>query len=86
MKITEEEIERTLIAIHAWTKESILNIEYYRSPCKRYTLQKEEFSNISDPGEGWSLHIDNSDMQSIGRVSVSAISQVLGIMKIYCNC
>ena len=86
MKIDKEEIERTLIGIHGWTKESILNYIYYRSPCKRYTLQEDDCSNLSAPGEGWSVHIDNSDMQTIGRVSVNTISQIFGLMHVYKDC
>lgn len=57
---------------------------YYTSPCKRYLLTYDKHSNISDEnGDGWNLHIDNSDMNSIGNVSVNYVQEILQIIEIF---
>jgi hypothetical protein len=60
-------------------------MEHYRSPCKRFSLCTTKNTNLPDPetGIGWNLHIDNSDMCTIGSLSVEFIEQVKQIMEIY---
>lgn len=62
-------------------------LRQYRSPCKRYMLMTSNFVNMCDPktGIGWNLHIDNSDMCTIGSVNVEFIEQVNQIIEIYKN-
>lgn len=59
----------------------------YYSPCKRFVITRcEDGNNISyRPEEAWSLHIDNSDMESIGCCDVEFIEQVIALMQIYKN-
>ena len=86
LKITEETIKNILINNCGWTEEVDFKVyKYYRSPCKRYVLQESEYSNLSDPhtGKGWNLHIDNSDMNSIGNVSVNYVEEVVQIIDIF---
>ena len=56
----------------------------YISPCKRYVLTQDKYSNICDEsGISWNLHIDNSDMDTIGNVSVNYVQEVLQLMDIF---
>ena len=57
----------------------------YYSPCRRFVVTRcEEGNNISYcPEEAWSLHIDNSDMESIGCCDVEFIEQIIALMEIY---
>lgn len=59
----------------------------YYSPCRRFIITRcEEGNNISyRPEEAWSMHIDNSDMESIGCCDVEFIEQVIALMQIYKN-
>jgi hypothetical protein len=87
-KITEETIKEILFKNHGWFDystdwEKDLGLIMYASPCKRYVLMPEQDSNIALDGDGWGLHIDNSDMSSIGGVSVVYIEQVLALVEIY---
>lgn len=86
VKIEESSVSKILIKQHGWEViTDITDFEYYRSPCRRFTLQKSELSNMFDPytGEGWSLHIDNSDMCSLATCDVEYIEQVLIITSLY---
>ena len=57
---------------------------YYTSPCKRYLLTYDKHSNISDEnGDGWNLHIDNSDMNTIGNISVNYVEEVVQLIDIF---
>lgn len=59
--------------------------EYYVSHNRRYVLQSN-YNNLPINGEwGWSLHIDNSDMESLGCCDVEFIEQIETLMQIYKN-
>jgi hypothetical protein len=60
-------------------------MRHYRSPCGRYKLNTTKNTNIpmNEQGIGWNLHIDNSDMCTIGSLSVEYIEQVKQVMEIY---
>ena len=59
-------------------------VHSYISPCKRYVLIQDKYSNICDEsGVSWNLHIDNSDMDTIGNVSVNYVQEVLQLMDIF---
>jgi hypothetical protein len=61
-------------------------VHYYTSPCHRYILTYDCESNISDEnGDGWNLHIDNSDLSSIGNVSVNYVEEVVQLIDIFKN-
>lgn len=90
VKIDNESILGILVKQHGWEKcvekhVVPIQLEYYRSSCGRFTLQVTDSSNIFDPetGNGWWLHIDNSDMQSIAGCDVEYIEQVLIITSLY---
>ena len=86
VKINNESILEILVKQHGWEKYvEPIGLEYYRSSCGRFTLQITDSSNIFDPetGNGWWLHIDNSDMQSIAGCDVEYIEQVLIITSLY---
>ena len=59
----------------------------YYSPCMRFIVTRcEDGNNISyRPEEAWSLHIDNSDMESLGCCDVEFIEQIETLMQIYKN-
>lgn len=59
----------------------------YYSPCRRFVVTRcEDGNNISyRPEEAWSMHIDNSDMESLGCCDVEFIEQVIALMQIYKN-
>ena len=59
----------------------------YYSSCKRFVVTRcEDGNNISyRPEEAWSLHIDNSDMESLGCCDVEFIEQIEALMQIYKN-
>lgn len=61
------------------------SFEMYISPCGRYILRRDkndfEFTNLSN--DAWRLHIDNSDMQTIGNCDVEFVEQVRILMAIY---
>lgn len=59
------------------------NIEIYNSPDKRLIVRKGP-NNISYEN-GWNLHIDNSDFQTIASCDVDCIEQILTISDIYKN-
>lgn len=86
LPINTYNIQHILIEKHGWKKyampfEEALGIEVYCSEDKRFVIQPDIDSNLSS--NAWGLHIDNSDMCSIGSVSVEYIEQILDIMKIY---
>ena len=59
-------------------------LHYYCSPCNRYVLTYDKQSNICDEnGDGWNLHIDNSDMNSIGNLSVNYVEEVVQLIDIF---
>ena len=66
--------------------ENLTRISYH-SPCRRFVVTRcEDGNNISyRPEEAWRLHIDNSDMESIGCCDVEFIEQILVLMEIYKN-
>ena len=92
-KITEDVIQKYFIEQMNWWDDVFKGVDddgndfiihYYTSPCKRYVLTYDIFSNISDEnGNGWNLHIDNSDMNSIGNVSVNYVQEILKIIEIF---
>lgn len=94
-KITEDIIKEIFIGEMNWWDDTHTlvddngyetTIHYYTSPCGRYVLTYDMFSNICDEnGDGWNLHIDNSDMNSIGNVSVNYVEEVVKIMDIFKN-
>ena len=59
----------------------------YYSSCRRFIVTRcEDGNNISyRPEEAWSLHIDNSDMESLGCCDVEFIEQIETLMQIYKN-
>lgn len=86
-KITEDNIREFLIEGMGWYDDIWMNyddIHFYTSPCHRYVLTFDKNSNISDEnGNGWNLHIDNSDMNSIGNVSVNYVEEVVQLIDIF---
>ena len=80
--IDQEYIEQVLMYVSNWTEESILDHKYYRSPCKRFTLQEEELTNLCG-NYGYTLHIDNSDMQSIAHCEIESQNQLHTLMDLY---
>lgn len=97
-KITHEVIKEFLIDKMNWQDDAFDFTEalgitddgekiikhYYTSPCKRYLLTYDKHSNISDEnGDGWNLHIDNSDMNSIGNVSVNYVEEIVQLIDIF---
>ena len=88
IKITQKSVLDILVKRCGWTEEADFGVyTYYRSPCKRYTLQESDCSNLFDPhtGKGWNMHIDNSDMMSLASCNVEYIGQITELMKIYSN-
>jgi hypothetical protein len=86
LPINTYNIQHILIEKHGWKKyampfEEELGIEVYCSEDKRFVIQPEKDSNLCY--DAWQLHIDNSDMCTIGHVSVEYIDQILDLMKIY---
>lgn len=61
--------------------EKDLGLQFYCSPDKRFVIQPDKNSNMGHAA--WHLHIDNSDMYSIGAVSVEYIEQIQALMEIY---
>ena len=63
------------------------NFEMYESPCGRYILRRDKddsyFTNLSN--DAWKLHIDNSDMQTIGNCDVEYVEQVRILIAVYKN-
>jgi hypothetical protein len=94
-KITEDVIREFFIEKMNWWDDTLTLCDdfgyetimhYYTSPCKRYVLTYDYNSNICDEnGDGWNLHIDNSDMDSIGNVSVNYVEEVNQLMDIFKN-
>ena len=97
-KITHEVIKEFLIDKMNWQDDAFDFTEalgitddgekiikhYYTSPCKRYLLTYDKHFNISDEnGDGWNLHIDNSDMNSIGNVSVNYVEEIVQLIDIF---
>jgi hypothetical protein len=94
-KITEDIIQKYFIEQMNWWDDAYsvpddngeeLIVHYYCSPCNRYVLTRDSNSNICDEtGVSWNLHIDNSDMDSIGNVSVNYVEEVNQLMDIFKN-
>ena len=88
-KITEDNIREFLIEGMGWYDDIWMNyddVHFYTSPCRRYVLTFDKNSNISDEnGNGWNLHIDNSDMSSIGNVSVNYVEEIVQLIDIFKN-
>lgn len=92
-KITEDIIQEFFINKLNWFDDTLTwadengyetTTHYYTSPCRRYILTYDYESNICDErGDGWNLHIDNSDMNSIGNVSVNYVEEVVQILDIF---
>lgn len=84
--ITTESIKNILQTKYGWIGyalpfEEELGLEIYASSDRRFVIQPDKNSNMGHAA--WHLHIDNSDMCSLGSVSVEYIEQILDIMKIY---
>ena len=94
-KITEDIIREFFIEKMNWWDDAYsvpddngeeLIVHYYCSPCKRYVITRDSYSNICDEtGVSWNLHIDNSDMNSIGNVSVNYVEEVVQLIDIFKN-
>lgn len=92
IKLTPETITKNLgfipddVMLNKMFVNSCPNFEMYNSKCGRYSLRREKddfgfFTNLSN--DAWSLHIDNSDMQTIGNCDVEFVEQVRILMAIY---
>ena len=89
VKLTEE----VIVDLLKWRDDVIRGVDddgteivvhFYKSPCGRFELTRDPYSNIAlDCDGGWSLHIDNSDMSSIGHVSVNYVNEVYDIIDIF---
>ena len=94
-KITHEVIKEFFIDKMNWWDDPLTlcddfgyktTVHYYTSPCHRYVLTYDMRSNICDEnGDGWNLHIDNSDMNSIGNVSVNYVEEIVQLIDIFKN-
>lgn len=92
-KITKEVIQKYFIEQMNWWDDSLTlcddfgyetTTHNYTSPCHRYVLTYDYESNICDEnGDGWNLHIDNSDMNSIGNVSVNYVEEIVQLIDIF---
>ena len=92
-KITKDVIEEFFIDKMNWWDDAFcvpddngeeFIVHSYTSPCKRYVLTRDKYSNICDEsGVSWNLHIDNSDMDTIGNVSVNYVEEVVQIIDIF---
>ena len=86
-KITEDNIREFLIEGMGWYDDILMNyddVHFYTSPCRRYVLTFDKNSNIRDENDnGWNLHIDNSDMDTIGNVSVNYVEEVVQLIDIF---
>ena len=95
MKITEDTIQEIFINKMNWWDDAYsvpddngeeFIVHYYCSPCNRYVITRDMYSNICDEtGVSWNLHIDNSDMDTIGNVSVNYVDEVIQIIDIFKN-
>jgi hypothetical protein len=95
IKITEDIIKEFFIDKMNWWDDTLTlcddfgcetTVHYYTSPCHRYVLTYDYESNICDEnGDGWNLHIDNSDMNSIGNISVNYVEEVVQLIDIFKN-
>lgn len=90
-KITPESLESIGFTFdkeeHEFFKIGNMTRFSYYSSCKRFVVTRcEDGNNISyRPEEAWSLHIDNSDMESLGCCDVEFIEQIETLMQIYKN-
>ena len=92
-KLTHEVIREFFIDKMNWWDDTLTlcddfgyetTVHYYTSPCHRYVLTYDMQSNICDEnGDGWNLHIDNSDMNSIGNVSVNYVEEIVQLIDIF---
>lgn len=57
----------------------------YTSPCGRFILSTIEESNMPcrDCCYGWCLHMDNSDMETIGWTDVEYVEQVQQLVEMF---
>lgn len=95
IKITEDIIKEFFIEKMNWWDDAYsvpddngeeFIVHYYCSPCNRYVITRDMTSNICDEnGNGWNLHIDNSDMDTIGNVSVNYVEEVVQLIDIFKN-
>lgn len=94
-KITEDIIREFFIEKMNWWDDAYsvpddngeeLIVHYYCSPCNRYVITRDSYSNICDEtGVSWNLHIDNSDFDTIGNVSVNYVEEVVQLIDIFKN-
>lgn len=94
-KITEDIIQKYFIEQMNWWDDAYsvpddngeeLIVHYYCSPCNRYVITRDSNSNICDEtGVSWNLHIDNSDFDTIGNVSVNYVEEVVQLIDIFKN-
>lgn len=92
-KITEDIIREFFIEKMNWWDDAYsvpddngeeLIVHYYNSPCNRYVITRDIYSNICDEtGVSWNLHIDNSDFDTIGNVSVNYVEEVVQLIDIF---
>lgn len=92
-KITEDIIREFFIEKMNWWDDAYsvpddngeeLIVHYYCSPCNRYVITRDSNSNICDEtGVSWNLHIDNSDFDTIGNVSVNYVEEVVQLIDIF---
>ena len=80
-KITKESLFAIGWKDYSEQFEKDLGLQFYCSPDKRFVVQPDNYSNLGR--DAWHLHIDNSDMCSIGGVSVEYIEQIQALMEIY---
>ena len=66
-------------------KEHYPNYESYYYPGRRFTIGVSIWGNNLTGDKGWTLHIDNSDMESIANCDVEFIEQIETLMTIYKN-
>lgn len=89
IKLTHETITKSLgfIQDDVMLNPNFENFEMYVSPCGRYILRRDKddsyFTNLSNGA--WKLHIDNSDMQTIGNCDVEFVEQVRVLIAVYKN-
>ena len=80
-KITKESLFAIGWEDYSEQFEKDLGLQFYCSPDRRFVVQPDKDSNLGR--DAWHLHIDNSDMCSIGNVSVEYIEQIQALMEIY---
>lgn len=66
-------------------REKYPNYDCYYYPGKRFTIQVALFGNNLSGENGWTLHVDNSRMETIANCDVEFIEQIETIMLLYKN-